>query len=426
MSMGNSGTHLISYTIRLVDRTNRERDIFEIADMMRRDLATLPEIYRYEVTPGGSGGMGTGSADIEMDVLGYNLDDAAVVSAQIMEIMKNTEGLRDVKISREDYMPQLKVEFDRAKLSMNGLNITNAATAVRNRINGVTATQFREDGEEYDIVVKNDLKFRTNIDDIKSIMLYNNMGKAVRLSEVADVIEDFAPPSIEHLDRERVIKVSGAIYKRALGDIAADINKEVAKITLPSGIAVKMTGAFEEQQESFADMFTLLLLVVMLTYIVMAAQFESFRDPFIIMLSLPFAFTGVFVALWITGTSLSLIALIGAVMLVGIVVKNGIVLIDYINLNKERGMSVMRAVVSGGKSRLRPVLMTTITTILGMAPMAIGIGEGSEIWQPMGIAIIGGLAVSTILTLVVIPTIYTSLNVRDIKKIRKAHLKSLQ
>ena len=426
MSMGNSGTHLISYTVRLVDRTKRERDIFEIADLMRSDLALLPEIYRYEVTPGGSGGMGTGSADIEMDVLGYNLDDAAAVSAQIMEIMKNTEGLRDVKISREDYMPQLKVEFDRAKLSMNGLNITNAATAVRNRINGVVATQFREDGEEYDIVVKNDLKFRTNIDDIKSIMLYNSMGKAVRLSEVADVIEDFAPPSIEHLDRERVIKVSGAIYKRALGDIAADINKEVAKITLPSGIAVKMTGAFEEQQESFADMFTLLLLVVMLTYIVMAAQFESFRDPFIIMLSLPFAFTGVFVALWLTGTSLSLIALIGAVMLVGIVVKNGIVLIDYINLNKERGMSVMRSVVSGGKSRLRPVLMTTITTILGMAPMAIGIGEGSEIWQPMGIAIIGGLTVSTILTLVVIPTIYASLNVRDIKKIRKAHLKSLQ
>lgn len=426
MSMGNSGTHLISYTVRLIDRTKRERDIFEIADLMRSDLASLPEIYRYEVTPGGSGGMGIGSADIEMDVLGYNLDDAAAVSAQIMEIMKNTKGLRDVKISREDYMPQLKVEFDRAKLSMNGLNITNAATAVRNRINGVIATQFREDGEEYDIIVKNDLKFRTNIDDIKSIMLYNSMGKAVRLSEVADVIEDFAPPSIEHLDRERVIKVSGAIYKRALGDIAADINKEVAKITLPSGIAVKMTGAFEEQQESFADMFTLLLLVVMLTYIVMAAQFESFRDPFIIMLSLPFAFTGVFVALWLTGTSLSLIALIGAVMLVGIVVKNGIVLIDYINLNKERGMSVMRAVVSGGKSRLRPVLMTTITTILGMAPMAIGIGEGSEIWQPMGIAIIGGLTVSTILTLVVIPTIYASLNVRDIKKIRKAHLKSLQ
>jgi HAE1 family hydrophobic/amphiphilic exporter-1 len=164
----------------------------------------------------------------------------------------------------------------------------------------------------------------------------------------------------------------------------------------------------------------------MLTYIVMAAQFESFRDPFIIMLSLPFAFTGVFVALWISGTSLSLIALIGAVMLVGIVVKNGIVLIDYINLNKERGLSVLRSVVSGGKSRLRPVLMTTMTTILGMTPMAIGIGEGSEIWQPMGLAIIGGLTVSTILTLVVIPTIYCSFNVGDIKRRRKSHLKALK
>ncbi|NCC46371.1 MAG: efflux RND transporter permease subunit [Bacteroidia bacterium] len=426
MSLGSSGTHLISYTARLTDRTERERDIFQIGDLMRADLAAIPEIYRYEVTPGGSNGMGMGASDIEMDVLGYNMDDAAAVSAQIKQIMENTQGLRDVKISREDFMPQLRVEFDRQKLAMNGLSITNAATAVRNRINGVIATRFREEGEEYDVVVKNDLKFRTNMDDIKSIMLYNNVGKPVRLSEVAAVIEDFAPPSIEHLDRERVIKVSGSIYKRALGDIANDINKEVAKITMPSGIAVKMTGAFEEQQESFGDMFTLLLLVVMLTYIVMAAQFESFRDPFIIMMSLPFAFTGVFIALWMSGTSLSLIALIGAVMLVGIVVKNGIVLIDYINLNKERGMSVMKSVVTGGKSRLRPVLMTTITTVLGMTPMAIGIGEGSEIWQPMGISIIGGLTVSTILTLVVIPTIYTSLNVRDIKKQRKSHLKRLK
>jgi len=220
-----------------------------------------------------------------------------------------------------------------------------------------------------------------------------------------------------------VIKVTGSIYKRALGDIAKEVTAEVDKMTLPANIAVELSGSYEEQQDSFADMLTLLLLVVMLTYIVMAAQFESFRDPFIIMFSLPFAFTGVFVALWLTGTSLSLIALIGAVMLVGIVVKNGIVLIDYINLNKERGMSVMRSVVSGGRSRLRPVLMTTITTILGMLPMAIGIGEGSEIWQPMGISIIGGLTLSTILTLVVIPTVYTSFHAGDIKRKRRAHAK---
>lgn len=427
MSMGSSGTNLISYTARLTDASERDRDIFSIADMMRADLAAIPEIYKYEVTPGGSGGgVGTGSSDIEMDVLGYNMEDAAVVADQIADLMKGVKGLRDIKISREDYIPQLRVEFDREKLAINGLNLTTAASAVRNRINGLITTRFREDGEEYDIVVKNSIDFRTNIEDISSIVLYNNAGKPVRLSEVGEVIEDFAPPSIDHVDRERVIKVSGTIFKRAMGDIAKDINKGVANIELPSNIAVKMTGSFEEQQDSFADMFTLLLLVALLTYIVMAAQFESFRDPFIIMLSLPFAFTGVFVALWFTGTSLSLIALIGAIMLVGIVVKNGIVLIDYINLNKERGMSVMRSVITGGKSRLRPVLMTTLTTILGMTPMAIGIGDGSEIWQPMGISIIGGLTLSTLLTLLVIPTIYCSLNVRDIKKMRKKHLKGLK
>ncbi|MPL94199.1 Multidrug resistance protein MdtC [bioreactor metagenome] len=428
MSMRSSGTHLVSFTARLCDPKERERDMFEIGDEMRKDLQELPELYRYTVTPGGGGrmGMGSGGTTLELDVLGYDLENSEIVAGQISEIMKNTEGLRDVKLSREDYMPQFQVMFDRNKLAMNGLNMTMAATVVRNRINGVTASYFREDGEEYDIVVKNDAKFRTTIDDINNILLYNSQGKAVRLSEVGTVIESFAPPSIEHLDRERVIKVTGTIFKRSLGDVAEDVNKEVAKIKMPQGIAVELAGSIEEQQESFGDMFTLLALVVLLTYIVMAAQFESFRDPFIIMFSLPFAFSGVFVALWLTGTTLSLIALIGAVMLVGIVVKNGIVLIDYINLNKERGASVKRAVISGGKSRLRPVLMTTLTTILGMFPMAMGIGEGSEIWQPMGIAIIGGLTLSTILTLIVIPSVYTAFHAGDIKRGRKRWAKQLK
>ena len=428
MSMRSSGTHLVSFTARLCDPKERERDMFEIGDEMRKDLQELPELYRYTVTPGGGGGMGMGSGGttLELDVLGYDLENSEMVAGQISEIMKNTEGLRDVKLSREDYMPQFQVMFDRNKLALNGLNMTMAATVVRNRINGVTASYFREDGEEYDIVVKNDAKFRTTVDDIKNILLYNSQGKAVRVSEVGTVIESFAPPSIEHLDRQRVIKVTGTLFKRSLGDVAEDVNKEVSKIKMPQGIAVELAGSIEEQQESFADMFTLLALVVLLTYIVMAAQFESFRDPFIIMFSLPFAFSGVFLALWLTGTTLSLIALIGAVMLVGIVVKNGIVLIDYINLNKERGSTVKRAVISGGKSRLRPVLMTTLTTILGMVPMAMGLGEGSEIWQPMGIAIIGGLTLSTILTLIVIPSIYTAFHAGDIKRGRKRWAKQLK
>ncbi|MFA5712557.1 MAG: efflux RND transporter permease subunit [Bacteroidales bacterium] len=423
LSMGSSGTHLISLTVRLKDKKERESSIFEISDQMRNDLSAIPEIYRYEVIPGGGTGMGGGGNNVEMDVLGYDLDITGEVAAQIVKIMEQTKGVRDVKVSREDFIPQLKVEFDREKLALNNLNLTTAASAVRNRINGLIASQYREDGEEYDIVVKNQLKFRGGIEDIESITLYNNGGKAIRLSEVATVVEDFTPPSIERLDRERRVKVSGAIYKRALGDIAKDVQREADKLTLPSGVALKMSGSYEEQQESFQDMFVLLILVIILTYIVMAAQFESLREPFIIMLSLPFAFTGVFFALWISNTSLSLIALIGAVMLVGIVVKNGIVLIDYIDLNKERGMSVINAVAKGGKSRLRPVLMTTLTTILGMTPMAMGLGEGSEIWQPMGIAIIGGLTLSTILTLAVIPTFYTSLHARTIKKERKRRLK---
>jgi len=423
-SMRSSGTYMISYTARLSKASQRKRDIFEISDEMRKDLAAIPEIYRFEVTPGGSNmGFGSGGTSLEMDVLGYNMADADSVANKVADIMRNTKGLRDVKLSRENYTPQLQVIFDREKLAMNSLTMTGAATVVRNRINGLIVSKFREDGEEYDIVVRNAVKNRTEIEDIKNIMIYNSKGKGVRMSEVGDVTEGFAPPSIDHLDRERVVKVTGFVYKRALGDIASDVKAEMKKVTLPPLIDVQVSGSVQEQQESFADMFTLLLLVVLLVYIVMAAQFESFRDPFIIMFSLPFAFTGVFLALWLTGTSLSLIALIGAVMLVGIVVKNGIVLIDYINLNKERGATVRKSVISGGKSRLRPVLMTTLTTILGMIPMAMGMGEGSEIWQPMGISIIGGLTISTLLTLIVIPTIYTSFHVGDIKRRRRAHSK---
>jgi Cation/multidrug efflux pump len=419
MAMQSSGTHMISYRMRLTKSTERDRSIFDIADEMRKDLAVIPELYRYTVTPGGSMGGGMGGSTIEVEVLGHNLDDADRVARDVSGIMETTKGLRDVKVSREDYMPQLQVVFDRQKLSMNGLTMATAAQAVRNRINGLIMSQFRENGEEYDIVVRHDPAFRQDISDIKNLMIYNNQGQAIRLSEVGEVVEGFTPPSIDHLDRERVIMVTATIYQEALGDVAAALEKEFGTMNTPDGITVRIGGSIEDQQESFNDIFVLLILVIILVYIVMATQFESFRDPFIILFSLPFACSGVFLALWLTSTSLSLIALIGAVMLVGIVVKNGIVLIDYINLSRERGVSLMKSVVHGGRSRLRPVLMTTVTTILGMFPMAMGLGEGSEIWQPMGIAIIGGLTLSTILTLLVVPVIYTSFNVGDIKRARK-------
>ena len=194
---------------------------------------------------------------------------------------------------------------------------------------------------------------------------------------------------------------------------------------VPDGLYIEVGGSVEDQQESFGDMLTLLVLIVLLVYIVMATQFESLKMPFIIMFTIPFAFTGVFLALWMTNTPLSMIALIGAIMLVGIVVKNGIVMVDYINLLIERGSNVLDAVVAAGKSRLRPVLMTSFTTILGMLPMALGIGNGSELWQPMGIAVIGGLTCSTLLTLLVVPVMYAILGVRKKMKARKTLTKQL-
>lgn len=426
MSLRNSGTHIISYTIKLSNVKERTKSMFDIADEMREDLNAIPEIYKYSVIPGGNQGSMWSSNNIEVDVLGYNFADAEKTAHQVAEIMKKTAGVKDVSLSRDAYTPQFSIVFDRAKLAQNNITLSSAATSVRSRINGLTLSQFREEGEEYDITVKDDIQYRKSIQDIEDMVLYNTQGKQIRLSEVARVEETMAPPTIGHLDRERVITVTGLVSKRSLGDIAADVQAEINKMSIPNMISVKISGSVEDQKESFSDMMMLLVLVILLVYIVMAAQFESLRDPFIIMFSLPFAFTGVFVALWLTGTSLSLIALIGAVMLVGIVVKNGIVLIDYINLNKERGTSIRRSVIKGGKSRLRPVLMTTATTLLGMLPMALGIGEGSETWQPMGIAIIGGLTLSTILTLIVVPVIYTGFHGRDVRAKRKLWAKQLK
>lgn len=426
MSLRNSGTHIISYTIKLSNVKERTKSMFDIADEMREDLNAIPEIYKYSVIPGGNQGSMVSSNNIEVDVLGYNFADAEKTAHQVAEIMKRTAGVKDVSLSRDAYTPQFSIVFDRAKLAQNNITLSSAATSVRSRINGLTLSQFREEGEEYDITVKDDIQYRKSIQDIEDMVLYNTQGKQIRLSEVARVEETMAPPTIGHLDRERVITVTGLVSKRSLGDIAADVQAEINKMSIPNMISVKISGSVEDQKESFSDMMMLLVLVILLVYIVMAAQFESLRDPFIIMFSLPFAFTGVFVALWLTGTSLSLIALIGAVMLVGIVVKNGIVLIDYINLNKERGTSIRRSVIKGGKSRLRPVLMTTATTLLGMLPMALGIGEGSETWQPMGIAIIGGLTLSTILTLIVVPVIYTGFHGRDVRAKRKLWAKQLK
>ncbi|MDR3350397.1 MAG: efflux RND transporter permease subunit [Prevotellaceae bacterium] len=419
---GNTSVNAISYGLILVKKHERTRTQAEIADVLREEIAKYPEVVKYAVSTGG-GGMGMGGGNtVDAKVFGYDFTETTAIAEELAERMRGIKGARDVKISREDMKVELQVDFDREKLAKFGINTVTAATFVRNRINGLTASLYREDGEEYDIIVRYDESFRTTVGDVENILLYNSTGGSIRLSEVATVVERFTPPVIEREDRQRVVTVSAALGAgAALGEVAAETQAEIDRIPLPSTVSISMSGSVEDQREMLADMMTLLALIIVLVYIVMATQFESFSMPFIIMLSIPFAFTGVFLALWMTGTSLGMVALIGAIMLVGIVVKNGIVIVDFTNLQRERGLPLNEAVITAGKSRLRPVLMTTLTTILGMIPLAVGSGEGAEIWKPMGIAVVGGLTFSTLLTLLVIPAIYAAFNIGQVKKERKSN-----
>ncbi len=331
-------------------------------------------------------------------------------------------------ISRPDYQPEFQVDFDREKLALYGLNLSTAATYLRNRINGQLASRFREDGEEYDIKVMYEPESRTSIEDIENILIYNSTGGSVRVRDVGTVVERFSPPTIERKDRERVVTVSVTIQDVPMSEVVTASQAAIQAMDIPQGISIELSGSYEDQKESFSDLLTLAVLIVVLVYIVMAAQFESYTYPGIIMTSLLFAFSGVFIILWMTGHTLNVMSMIGAIMLIGIVVKNGIVLIDYISLNRERGLSVRRSVILGGESRLRPVVMTTLTTILGMVPMAVGTGQGAEMWRPMGTAVIGGLTFSTILTLLFVPVLYCVFAGQGIKKqrrkLRKLHANS--
>ena len=425
-SMQDNGSHIVSMNIRLVDPGDRDRGIVEIAQLMREDLKHYPEFKKAQVNVGGRRGSSmSGQSSIDYEIYGYDFTVTDSVAQRVKRILESVPGTADVIISRADYQPEYQVDFDREKLAIYGLNLTTAANYLRNRINGSTASYFREDGEEYDIKVMYAPEFRTSIADIENILIYNAQGKSVRVKDVGKVVERFTPPTIERKDRERIITVSTIVQGRAMSEIVADAQPLLDKLDLPAGVSINLSGSYEDQQDSFSDLGLLAILIVILVYIVMAAQFESLTYPGIIMTSLPFAFSGIVLILWATGTHLNIMSMIGSIMLIGIVVKNGIVLIDYITLNRERGMSIRSAVVFGGKSRLRPVVMTSLTTILGMVPMAIGGGQGSEMWRPLGIAVIGGLTFSTLLTLLFVPALYCIFAYVGVKRQRKALRKSL-
>lgn len=426
-SLSDNGSYIATYNIRLCDPDERDRTLQEICDLMRKDLAeNYPELKKAEVKLGGGGGGMGGETTLDFEVYGYDFTASDTIANYLTNKLRTIKGVTEVRISRGDYQPEYQVDFDREKLALYGLNLSTAATYLRNRINGATASLYREDGDEYDIKVMYAPEFRTSIADIENILIYNNQGKAVRVKDVGKVVERFNPPTIERKDRERINTVSAIVSGAPMSEVVAAANKEIEKMDMPSGFTIELSGSYEDQQDSFSDLSMLMVLIIMLVYVVMAAQFESLKYPFLIMLSIPFALSGVIIALAASGSTLNMMSMLGGIMLIGIVVKNGIVLIDYISLNRERGMSIRRAVVLGGESRLRPVIMTTLTTILGMVPMALNHGEGSEMWRPMAWAVIGGLTVSTVLTLLLIPTLYCTVAGSEVKGNRKKFHKKLR
>ena len=426
-SMRSNGTHIISYNLRMGTKTERRkaglRSSTEVAEEIRAMLNNRPEIKKANVTEGG-GGMG-GMSTVNVEVYGYDFATTDRVANDIAQKLRD-RGIPQVIVSRDEYTPEYQIDFDREKLALNGLNSSTAASYVRNRISGAVTSYYREDGDEYDIRVRYAPEFRTSLEDIENIKIYNGFGQAVRVGDLGTVVETLSPPKIDRKDRERMVSVAAVVGKgMVLSDVVKTANEVIEETEIPAEIMTKIAGDYETQQEMFGDLITLLILIIILVYIVMAAQFENLMKPFVIMFSVPFTFTGVLLGLWSHGAALGVMSLVGILILMGIVVKNGIVLIDYATLMEERGMSVKEATVTAARSRLRPILMTTLTTVLGMIPMAVGRGEGAEMWNGLGITVAWGLTISTLITLLLIPSLYCSLETRAVKRKERKALEAL-
>ncbi len=417
---GVSGTHVVMGGTKLVPKTERKRSVFEVGQAIRKEIKRIPGVLKVDVSAGNPIGRmitGMGGKAIQVEIIGHSFEVTNALAEKIKAAVEKVSGAVDASVSREINRPELRIEVNREKAATLGLSMSTIASSIKTFIEGSTATKYREKGETYDINVRLEESSRSKIEDIENLSIVSPVtGKQIRLVNVARIYEMAGPVEIERMNRERVVRVECNVYKRSAGKVIEDIKKEMQKIAIPSDIMINFGGEAEEQGKAFKDLTLLLILGLILVYMVMAAQFESLFEPFIIMFSVPFTFTGVFIAFLITGTTLSIITFLGIIMLMGIVVNNAIVLISYINILRARGYSMLEAVTMGGKDRLRPVLMTTITTLVGLLPLALSRGEGSETWQPLGITMLGGLTVSTLITMLFVPTMYAAVESRFKKK----------
>lgn len=401
-----TSNNIISMTVKLPEKSERDRSVFVIADLFRDYLENRPDVINSTVSTN-SMMRGGGNNNVAIEIYGYDFDATNRIAEEIRTKMKEVKGARDITVSRDEDRAELQIDFDKEKLAMSGLTSSQVSAAIRNRVNGYNAGFFKEDGDEYSIVVRLQEDFRNSITDIEQMTLPTPTGQFIKVGELAKVRELWAPPTIEHKRRQRVVTISITPSGTSLLELANASQEVIKTLDIPQGVLINVGGSYEDQMEMASDMSTLMLLIVLLVYIVMASQFESFSKPFLILLgSIPFSFAGAFLALFITGQELEMVGMLGLILLVGIVVKNGIVLVDFINLMRDRGYELNEAIAMSGESRLRPILMTAVTAILGMLPMALSTAEGSEMWKPLGIVVIGGLTFATVVTLFIVPVLY--------------------
>ncbi len=409
-----ANTNTGSLRVSLVPKSERSRSSQEIANSLRPIFSQYPGVVSRAYASGGNWILRFAQGDagrLSLDIRGFDLVKSYDLAVEIKRLMEETEGVSDVRIGREPGRPETHILVDRAKAATMGLSVSDIATNVRTSIGGNVATYFREGGKEFPILVRYAESDRQLAEDVLAVPIQTPGGLVVPLSSLVRLNRNEGPIVIERKDQQRVVPVSADLTgTRDMGSIVADLSEQFRSLRVPPETAVVFSGEWEEQQESFDALMISLALAVVLVFLVMAAQFESFKYPFLIMFSLPLAAIGVIVMLFLTGTTFNMQAFIGTIMLVGIVVNNAIVLVDYVlQLQRIHEYPLVEALVTGGRRRLRPILMTTATTVLGLAPMSLGLGEGGELQAPMARVLIGGLISSTFITLFFIPTLYLTM-----------------
>jgi len=395
---------------KLVKKRYRTRSAKDIAAVLRNEIRKIPGIKEFHIiasTPIKQVFLG-GGKQVEVEIIGHDMDVTNRLAEQVRKIFERTPGAVDIAVSRKKPRQEIHVIVDRLKASSLGVNVATVAQVLRSNYYGFEATKYRDAGDDFDVFVRLDESNRRSLDDIGEVDIPSmdpDIG-SVKLRNIARIVHSTGPVEIERKNRERIVKVGADVYKRSLGEVKADVERELRKLEIPPGVTIDFGGEVEEQRKAFRDLTLLLVVGLILVYMVMVSQFESLKTPFIIAFSIPFAFTGVIWAFYLSGVTLSLMSFMAAIMLVGIVVNNAIVLVDYTNILRARGLPLHDAIKQAGRHRLRPVLMTTFTTLFGMLPLAISRGEGAEMWRPFGITAIGGLSLSTLVTLVLVPIIY--------------------